>query len=115
MAYRTSCAVCLDLKGDPFDRGLNIKGDHFSRVDIKEVGPSRDRGCPGCVIISWILEPYMDKVFGKSAEVRLRLRGDHYLCYSGTRYPREVIAELEVMATPRDIDDGHIWERKAQQ
>lgn len=115
MACRVTCPVCLDLKGAPFHQGLDLKGDHFDRINIKEVAPSKDKGCQGCSIISWILEPYMEQLVGKSAEVRLRLRGDHYLCYSGTRSPRELIAELEVMGIPRDPDTGHKWEMKTQQ
>jgi hypothetical protein len=45
----------------------------------------------------------MKEIVGQSAEVRLRIRLPHdspkpfhYLCYSGTKFPRRVITELEV-------------------
>jgi hypothetical protein len=103
MASRSICPVCLDLKGDP---------DH--RVNVKAVALSRDGGCPGCNIVSWILEPYMEQLVGKSAEVRLRLRQDRYLCYGGTLSPRELIAELEVKGIPRNPDATRLSEMQRQ-
>jgi len=69
----TICQVCLNLGNEVWDpgyrerHGLGTCGPHSKPV--WEVAITAQRGCPGCEIIAWALEPYMERLQDKGQQV----------------------------------------------
>ena len=87
------CPLCLNLGQELWDPGYRFEHrlswipKHL--VDPWEVVRAAERGCSGCEIITWVLEPYLTHREGNRNVIRLKF-GDGYCVSSGGTFFREL-------------------------
>jgi len=115
------CPVCLNLGQEVWNEAYRQK--HELGDLVRHIKPARDvyraarKGCSGCEVIAWVLEPYMKQadVLGKTIRICfgkwcMSASGNfsaHQLEFHCGYLPVEkVLAEVAIKSAPHESEEG---------
>jgi len=107
------CRGCFDLGNEIWDHdygerhGLVPERPHY--IPAEEVTVAAQKGCLGCEIIAWALEPYMEQIQNCEGEVSVHLRSfanvlpTDLVYRSRSRWTSEFRRALVIRRTPPEL------------